>query len=125
MIVWNQEAAMTKKEKIRFYLAFILSGIGILFSLIAVSCGISVILTDAGGGETVITGGSFFAYIIVYLTEMLAALFAASASMLGAFFTFSVRKQEKKALKYTFLTLFCVNAVFSVLDIFVALLMIL
>ena len=115
---------MTKKEKIRFSLAFILSGIGIFLSLIAVCGGISFILSDAGG-EAVITGGSFFAYIVVYLTEALAALFAASASMLGAFFTFSVRKQEKKALKHTFLTLFCINTVFSVLDIFVALIMIL
>jgi hypothetical protein len=113
------------KEKIRFFLAFILSGIGIFLSLIAVFCGISVILSDAGGGESMIEGGSLFAYIFVYLTEMLAALFAASASMLGAFFTFSVRKQEKKALKYTILTLFCVNSVFSVLDILIALVMIL
>ena len=115
---------MTKKEKIRFSLAFILSGIGIFFSFIAVCGGISVVLSDAGG-KVVITGGAFLAYIVVYLTEALAALFAASASMLGAFFTFSVRKQEKKALKHTLSTLFCVNTVFSVLDIFVALIMIL
>ena len=116
---------MTKKEKIRFSLALILSGIGILLSLVAVSCGISVILADAGAGGSMITGGSLFAYIFVYFTEMLTALFAASASMLGAFFSFSVRKQEKKAKKYTFLTLFCINTVFSVLDILIALIMIL
>lgn len=115
---------MTKKERMRAIVSLVLSVISILLSLTAITCGLFVIFADTGAGEDMISGGALFAYAFVYLTEMFTALFAASASVLGAFFTFSVRKQEKKALKNAFLTLFYVNTVLAVLDILTAVVMI-
>jgi hypothetical protein len=115
---------MTKKERMRAIVSLVLSVISILLSLTAITCGLSVIFADTGAGADMISGGAIFAYAFVYLTEMFVALFAASASVLGAFFTFSVRKQEKKALKNAFLTLFYVNTVLAVLDILTAVVMI-
>lgn len=114
---------MTKKEKMRSLVAIVLSVISVTLSLTAITCGLSVIFADTAAGEDMISGGALFAYAFVYLTEMLVSLFAASASILGAFFTFSVRKQGKKATKNAFLTLFCVNTVLTVLDILIAVVM--
>ncbi len=116
---------MTKKENMRAIVAIILSVIAVISSFAAISCGISVIFSDTAAGEEMISGGALFAYVFVYLTEMLIAVFAASASILGAFFTFSMRKQQKKATKNAFLTLFYMNTVLAILNILVAVIMIL
>ena len=115
---------MTKKEKMRAIVSIVLSVISIVLSLTAITCGLSVIFADTEAGKDMISGGALVAYAFVYLTEMLMALFAASASVLGAFFAFSVRKQEKKALKNAFFTLFYVNTILAVLDILTAVVMI-
>ena len=80
-----------KKETMRFYIAIILSVIAVISSVTAISCGISVILAEPSGGNDVLPGGELFAFAVMYLTEMLIAVFAASASILAAFFTFFVQ----------------------------------
>ncbi len=114
---------MMKKETMRFYIAIVLSVIAILTSLTAISMGISVIFSDASVGNDVLPGGELFAFAFVYLTEMLASIFAASASALAAFFTFFVQKQMKNGKKTAFFTLFCVLSVLTALDILVAVVM--
>ncbi len=113
-----------KKEKMRFYIAIILSVIAVISSITAISCGISVILAEPSGGNEVLPGGEVFAFAFMYLTEMLIAVFAASASALAAFFTFFVQKQMKNGIKIVFFTLFCVLSVLTALDMFVAVVMI-
>ena len=112
-----------KKETMRFYIAIILSVIAVISSVTAISCGISVILAEPSGGNDVLPGGELFAFAFVYLTEMLASIFAASASALAAFFTFFVQKQMKNGKKTAFFTLFCVLSVLTALDILVAVVM--
>ena len=80
-----------KKETMRFYIAIVLSVIAILTSLTAISMGLSVIFSDTSVGNDVLPGGELFAFAVMYLTEMLIAVFAASASILAAFFTFFVQ----------------------------------
>ena len=88
-----------KKETLRGYIAIVLSVIAILTSLTAISMGLSVIFSDTSVGNDVLPGGELFAFAFVYLTEMLASIFAASASALAAFFTFFVQKQMKNGKK--------------------------
>lgn len=114
---------MMKKETMRFYIAIILSVIAVISSVTAISCGISVILAEPSGGNDVLPGGELFAFAVMYLTEMLIAVFAASASILAAFFTFFVQKQMKNGKKTVFFVLFCANTVLSVLDILTAVVM--
>ena len=112
-----------KKEMIRFYVSVSLAIVAVIFSVLAVSGGISVIFADPAEGSEALPGSGLFAFAFLYLTEFLTACFAASASALAAFFAFSTRKCEKNTIKNASFLIFGICAFLGFLDILTAVVM--
>lgn len=105
---------MTKKEKIRFFIACVLSVLFIVYSVFIVSAAYDAIFRQAPLSTENIFGTALFG--MMKLTVLIFGIGVLSMGGLAAFFAFSFRNHSKKNVKAPMKSIFISNICFIVLD---------